>query len=345
MQPEVVVVGSFVQDLTFLCETFPQPGETTIGRFLTGPGGKGSNQAVAAARAGARVRFIGAVGADPFSASAEIFLRAEGIDARLVSLKKHPTATAGIIVNQAGQNQIVVALGASAHLTASGVPESLLRRARIVLAQHEANLALNAHVFRVARRLGAKTVLNPAPMRPDFNASILHDVDVLIPNENEFVTLAQQLPACSSLIRKPPFKVGGSFTAGTLSQVPATAMQQLCRAFGVPVLIVTLGKRGCFVSLPDRCEHVPAHVVEVVDSTGAGDAFVGGFAAGWIKFKNNALLAARYANAVAALSVTKFGTARSMPRRAEIERFLRQQTKSQRPAKSSSRKQKPARSI
>jgi ribokinase len=225
------------------------------------------------------------------------------------------------------------------------VPESLLRRARIVLAQHEANLALNAHGFRVARRLGAKTVLNPAPMRPDFNASILHDVDVLIPNENEFVTLAQQLPACSSLIRKPPFNVGGSFTAATLSQVPAPAMQQLCRAFGVPVLIVTLGKRGCFVSLPDRCEHVPAHVVEVVDSTGAGDAFVGGFAAGWIKFEGNALLAARYANAVAALSVTKFGTARSMPRHAEIERFLRQQTKSQRPAKSSSRKQKPARSI
>lgn len=345
MQPEVVVVGSFVQDLTFHCETFPQPGETIIGRFVSGPGGKGSNQAVAATRAGARVRFIGAVGTDPFSAAAEDFLRAEGIDARLVSLKKHPTATAGIIVNQAGQNQIVVALGASAHLRARGVPESLLRRARIVVAQHEANLTINAHVFRVARRLGAMTVLNPAPMRPDFNASILHEVDVLIPNENEFVALAQQLPACSSLIRKPPFNVGGSFTAGTLSQVPATAMQQLCRAFGVPVLIVTLGKRGCFVSLRDRCEHVPAHAVEVVDSTGAGDAFVGGFAAGWIRFEGNALLAARFANAVAALSVTKFGTARSMPRRAEIERFLRQQTKSQHRAKSSPKKRKPARSI
>lgn len=344
MQPEVVVVGSFIQDLTFLCDAFPLPGETTIGRFLTGPGGKGSNQAVAAARAGARTRFIGAVGMDAFSEAAENFLRAEGIDACLVYLKKYPTGTAGIVVNQTGQNQIVVALGASAHLAASGVPESLLRRSKVVIAQHEANLAINAHVFRAARRLGATTVLNPAPMRPDFNTSILHQVDVLIPNENEFVTLAQQLPACAPLIRKPPFNVGGTFTAGTLSQVPATGMQQLCRAFGVPVVIVTLGKRGCFVSLSDRCEHVPAHAVEVVDSTGAGDAFVGGFAAGWVKFEGNALLAARYANAVAALSATKFGTALSMPRHAEIERFLHQQTKSQRPAKSSPRKQKPSRS-
>lgn len=324
MKPSVVVVGSFVQDLTFVCDGFPQPGETTLGTFLAGPGGKGSNQAIAAARAGARTRFIGAVGRDAFADLAATFHRRERIDSHLIRKSTHATATAGIIVNRTGQNQIVVAMGASAHLSAKDVPRSLLRGASVVVAQHEASLLTNAHVFREARKVGTKTVLNPAPMRSDFDPSILHHVDVLIPNESEFVALVQLLPATASLLRKPAFNASGKFGVDSLPGLPATALQELCRALSVPVVIVTLGQRGCFVSLPERGEHLPAHSVKIVDTTGAGDAFVGGFAAGLVKFKGDVILAARFANAVAALSVTKFGTSLSMPRKTQINRFLRE---------------------
>lgn len=310
MQPQVVVAGSYVQDLTFVCEKFPSPGETTLGRFVTGPGGKGSNQAVAAARAGAAVRFIGAVGADAFAEGARKFHRAEGIDSRLVAKPAHATATAGIVIDAHGQNEIVVALGASARLQPRDVPAALLRGARVAICQHEASLAVNAHVFRTARRLGVTTVLNPAPMRPDFDPAVLAHVDVLIPNETEFAALAPRLGP-------------GALDAATLRDLPPAELQRLCRAFGVPVVIVTLGARGCFVSLPDRGEALPAHAVDVVDSTGAGDAFVGGFAAGLVKFSGDFLAAARFASAVAALSVTKFGTAPAMPTAAAIARFLR----------------------
>ena len=338
MNPSVVVVGSFVQDLTFLCDGLPQPGETTLGTFVSGPGGKGSNQAVAASRAGALTRFIGAVGQDGFAKSAAAFHRQEGIDSRLLPKPAHATATAGIIVNRAGQNQIVVAIGASAHLRNKDVPPAWLRGASVVVGQHEANLATNAHVFRSAQKQGAITVLNPAPMRPDFDPAILRHVDVLIPNESEFLALVQLLPACAALIRRPPFTDHGPFSVNGLSALPSAALQQLCRACNVPVVIVTLGMRGCFVSLEDRGEHLPAYSVAVVDSTGAGDAFVGGFAAGLVKFKGDTVLAARFATAVAALSVTKFGTSPSMPHKAQIARFLRETGLLQPPSKRSSSK-------
>jgi len=323
MKPAVVVVGSFVQDLTFACEKFPMAGETTLGKFVTGPGGKGSNQAVAAARSGVVTRFIGAVGQDAFAAGAARFHRAEGIHSRLVPKPGHATATAGIIVNRAGENEIVVAIGASAQLRAGDVPASWLAGARVVVGQHEANLATNAYVFRRARRSGATTVLNPAPMRADFDPAVLRHVDVLIPNESEFVALVHRLPACAVLAGKSPFNANGAFCAAHLTAVPPAALQQLCRAIGVAVVIVTLGKRGCFVSLPDRGAQLPAYPVKVVDSTGAGDAFVGGFAAGLVKFDGNPLAAARFGNVVAALSVTKFGAACSMPSQKAIAKFLK----------------------
>ncbi|MEO6005612.1 MAG: ribokinase [Opitutus sp.] len=322
MKPSIVVVGSFVQDLTFQCERFPQAGETTLGRFVTGPGGKGSNQAVAAARAGVPTRFIGAVGSDDFARGAAAFHRAEKIDSRLLTKPKHATGAAGILVNAAGQNQIIVAIGASAALLPRDVPISLLRGAAVVVAQHEASLTVNQHVFRQARSVGARTILNPAPMRDDFTPSMLETVDILIPNESEFIALVHLLPACNALVRKTPFADRGPFTIETLAGLSPDAFQQLCRAFNVPVLIVTLGGRGCFVSVAERGEHLLAYPVKLVDSTGAGDAFVGGFAAGLVKFEGDPLRAAQYANAVAALSVTKFGTSPSMPRAREINRFL-----------------------
>jgi len=314
MKPQIVVVGSFVQDLTFVCDRFPKPGETTLGKFVAGPGGKGSNQAVAAARAGVATRFIGGVGRDAFAAGAKKFHCAEGIDSHLIAKPPHATAAATVVLDATGQNQIVVAIGASAQLRPRDVPATLLRGARVVICQHEASLATNARVFRSARRLGATTVLNPAPMRPDFDPTVLADVDVLIPNESEFVALVNAFGTTAA---------SASFSAAELHSLAPGELQKLCRALGVPVVIVTLGECGCFVSLADRGEHLPAHPVKVVDSTGAGDAFVGGFAAGLVKFHGDFFAAARFGSAVAALSVTKFGTAPSMPTARAIENFLR----------------------
>lgn len=315
MSPEVVVVGSFVQDLCFRCAAFPSSGQTTLGKFIPGPGGKGSNQAVAAARAGAATRFIGAVGDDVFAAGARTFHRTEGIDTHLVARPPHATATAAILVDAAGHNQIVVALGASAHLRPRDVSPALLRGARVVVCQHEANLAINAHVFRAARRADATTVLNPAPMRADFDPAILRLVDVLIPNESECVALARHFDPTSPL------------TEAALAGLPPDDLQRLCRRFAVPLVIVTLGARGCFVSRADGGELIAGHKVKAVDTTGAGDAFVGAFAAGLVRFSGDVSTAARFANAAAALAVTKPGTAPAMPRRAAIDRQLRREAR------------------
>lgn len=312
--PQVVVVGSFVQDLTFFCPHFPSPGQTTVGTFAHGPGGKGSNQAVAAGRTGVPTAFIGAVGDDAFAREAAKFYAAEGITAQFITKPQYATGTAGILVNETGQNEIVVALGASAQIKPRDLDRDLITNARVVVCQHEATLAINAHVFRLARRAGVTTVLNPAPMRPDFDPAILPCTDVLIPNETEFVALANQLG------------LGGNtrLTEKKLATLSAAALHRLCRGFGVPTVIVTLGKRGCFVSQAEGATTIPAcRGIKVVDTTGAGDAFCGGFAAGLVKFASDTIAAARFANTVAALSVTKRGTAPAMPTAREIARFAK----------------------
>lgn len=311
MNYKVAVVGSFVQDLTWKCAEFARPGETVIGTFVSGPGGKGSNQAVASGRAGVPTVFIGAVGGDVFAEGARRFYRAEGIGARFAVKPGLATGTAAIVVNAKAENQIIVALGANERLRPGDVDPGLIRAARVVLCQHETNLAVNAHVFRLARRSHVATVLNPAPMRPDFDPSILRLTDVLIPNESEF----------SALVRgKPRVDLGAS----VLRAKGQKGLHGLCRSFGVPTVIVTLGSRGCFVSLADgRYTLIPGHTgLRVVDTTGAGDAFVGGFAAGLVQSKGDVIAAACHGNAVAALSVTRFGTAPSMPSKAEIASFL-----------------------
>jgi|CZKI01.1.fsa_nt_gi ribokinase len=300
MKPSIVVVGSFVKDLSFRCGRFPRAGETVIGAFAAGPGGKGSNQAVAAARAGARTRFVGAVGSDPFGAEAAQFLRSEGIDARLAAKRGMATGAAAILVDRASQNEIIVAIGASAAITPKDVPAALIRGARVVICQGEANARINLHAFRLARRFGATTILNPAPMGPGFDRRILALTDILIPNETEFAALTRRAPGRG-----------------------LRAVHRLGRLLGVPTIIVTMGRGGCLVSTEAGWTAITGHRVRAVDTTGAGDAFVGGFAAGLVRFDGDLLKAARFGNAAAALSVTRPGTAPSMPQRREIDRFLR----------------------
>jgi ribokinase len=325
MKPKVVVVGSFVQDLTWKCAEFPRAGETVIGTFLTGPGGKGSNQAVASGRAGISTMFIGAVGSDVFAAGAKAFYKAEGIPANFAVKPAHATGTAAIFVNSRAENEIIVALGANAYLEPADIDDGLIREAKVVICQHETNLAVNEHAFRAARLAGARTVLNPAPMRPDFDPSILNLTDVLIPNESEFVALVNILASCAAVPRKAKPVVKDPLNEAALSALSPADLHRLCRALRVPTVIITLGSRGCFVSLGNGSYRlIPGHRgMKVIDTTGAGDAFVGGFAAGFVLSRGDIVAAARHGNAVAALSVTRFGTAPSMPKAAEIKRFLR----------------------
>ncbi len=323
MKSAVVVIGSFVQDLAFYTKDFPRPGETVVGDFRPGPGGKGFNQAIAAARAGIPTLFIGAVGPDGSAHRIRPFARDAGLHTHFVEKPKHSTGAAVITVNGAGQNQIIISLGANLGLKPRDIPAPLLAPAQVVLCQGESDYATVGYVLRTARRNGAITVLNPAPMRPEFDPAVLRHTEVLIPNESEFTALVQQCPSCAALLRTAPYNTRGEFTEETLHALTAEALHRLCRCLQVPVVIVTLGARGCFVSQPDVFLRINAHDVEVVDTTGAGDAFVGGFAAGLVKLKHNIFEAAHYASAVAALSVMQPGTAPSMPIAREIARFLK----------------------
>jgi ribokinase len=323
MKPRVVVVGSISQDLSFFVEQFPRPGETVVGDFRVGPGGKGFNQAVAATRAGVATLFIGAVGRDAFGASARRFATASGVKTLLIEKKKDPTGVAGICIGPEGENHIVVAGGANLALHKQDIPAPALEGADVVVCQCESDLRTVQFVLRAARKAGAIAILNPAPMRADFDLSLLRSTEVLVPNAFEFVALARAFPGTASVLRSTAFRDAGEISERTLPSLKADLLHRLCRGLGVPIVIVTLGERGCFVSQPDVYQRIHAHDVSAVDSTGAGDAFVGGFAAGLVKFNKNVIEAAHYANAVAALAVTQPGAAAAMPTAREISRFLR----------------------
>ncbi len=305
MSSPVLVVGSFNQDLTWNTARLPAPGETTVGTFTTGPGGKGSNQAVASARTGVGTAFVGAIGDDTFGRALPAFYEGENIRHHLAVKPGQPTGNAGIWVDGEGQNEIIVALGSNLALCPADLPAELLDAARVVVCQHEIDAAMTAWTLREAHRRGATAILNPAPMIPDFDFAVLENVGILAPNETEFAALLRQ---------------AGHDPGSALDPPESAALQALCRKLNVPVVMVTLGARGCFVSQKDSHELIPAVAgVRAIDTTGAGDAFVGGLASGLVQFDGDLSKAARYANTVAALSVTRRGTAPSMPSRGEIE--------------------------
>ena len=309
MEPEILIIGSYVQDLTWNTPDFPAPGETVIGSFQTGPGGKGSNQAVAAGRAGARILYAGAVGPDTFATAAKEFYESEGFDCRLIEKPGYTSGTAAILVDESGQNQIIVALGANGALAPEDVTAETVTSARILVCQLEANLDATAHFLKTAHDAGVTTILNPAPMRPDFDPSILVHVDILAPNETEFASIVETLSLGDP--GTDPLDYG------------AEELDVLRLKLGLKTLLITLGNRGSLVCEEGTYERVSIlEGITAIDTTGAGDAFVGGFAAGLLRYNNNTVQAARFGNAVAGLSVTKPGTAPSMPKLFEVEAVL-----------------------
>jgi ribokinase len=303
-QAKIVVVGSTNLDMVVQATHIPQPGETVLGgRFTMIPGGKGANQAVAAARMGAEVTFIARVGADAFGTQALEQFRGE--DIRTDFIVRDPEEAHGvalILVDQNGENAIAVAPGANARVSPEDVDraEDAFAACDAVLLQLEIPLSAVERAIALAKKHDKRVMLNPAPYTalPD---ALLAQIDLLTPNETE----AEML-------------LGGG-QAG-LGGIANTAEELLRR--GVGCVIVTLGKEGVFVVTPEAQYHVPGKHVKAVDTTAAGDAFSGALAVGLAEgteFRQ----AVRRAIAASALSVTRVGAQSSLPTRAEVEAFER----------------------
>jgi len=301
--PGVIVIGSSNVDLVVHVPHLPGPGETILGSDVARvAGGKGANQAVAAQRAGAAVAFIGCLGDDAFADLAVTELVGAGV--QLTHVRRVPGAVTGlafITVADGGENSIVVAPGANAMVQATDVTaaQTTIGDARILVAQLEIPMSTVMYALTVARRAGVMTLLNPAPAQP-LSDEQLTLVDVLVCNETEATTLTQT----------PVSDVASALTAAHQLQ-----------GRGPRSVIVTLGAQGAVVVESDTAQHQPAFTVAVVDTTAAGDAFIGALAA---QLAQGVALhdAVRFAGAAGALTVTQAGAQRSLPTRAAIEAFL-----------------------
>ena len=308
MKPAVVVVGSLNMDFVVGVEQLPAPGETVLGRnFQMFPGGKGANQAVAAARLGGNsvaVRMIGRVGYDVFADHLKASLSAAGVDVSAVhATKSQSTGVALIWVDRSGQNSIVVASGANGELAAADVEamRPVFRGARLALFQLETPLSTVAGALALARQEGLETILDPAPAQP-LPAELLARVDILTPNESEALRL----------LGRP---------AARVSPAAAIEMAEALRRLGPKTVIIKLGDEGCLAHDGVEPRHVPCFPVEVKDTTAVGDTFNAALA---VAMAEGAPLehALRFANAAAAISVTRFGAQASAPTRREVDAFL-----------------------
>jgi ribokinase len=282
-------------------ERLPLPGETLLGgKFFMNPGGKGANQAVAAARLGGKVLFIAKVGNDPFGVRAVDQYKAEGINTKHVLVdKEHPSGVALILVDAHGENSIAVASGANAHLMPQDIDNArgAIEDGDILLMQLETPLETVEHAALLAKQLGKKVILNPAPAHP-LPESLLHNLYMLIANETE---------------------------AEYISGIQITDMNSVARAAdiicgkGVENVVITLGSKGAFVKERGAYHQVQGLKVKAVDATAAGDTFCGALCVALAEGKS-ITEAVEFANRAAAITVTRMGAQSSLPYRREVER-------------------------
>lgn len=305
MPPRITVIGSLNIDLVVQSPRMPAPGETITGYgFHTVPGGKGANQAVAAAKLGAQVTIVGRVGDDSFGQMQRQGMEALGIGTDfLITDAEAPTGTALIIVDTQGQNSIVVVSGANGRLTPADVEAACpaIRDADAVLLQLENPIATVQHAAEVACELDVPVVLNPAPApRERLPARLLRSVHYLIPNELEATALT-----------------GIQVTDQSSAERAAACL----RTQGIETVILTLGAQGALAISLQGTIQAPAFSVKAVDTTAAGDAFVAAFSVALCEGQTLAE-ALRFANAAGALAVTRLGAQPSLPSREEVEAFL-----------------------
>ncbi|MFL6966635.1 ribokinase [Pseudomonas alvandae] len=302
MPANVVVIGSLNMDLVTRAPRLPRGGETLIGEsFSTIPGGKGANQAVAAARLGAQVSMVGCVGSDAYGQQLRGALLAEGIDCQAVSVVDGSSGVALIVVDDNSQNAIVIVAGANGELTPTVLErfDAVLQSADVIICQLEVPDATVGHALKRGRELGKTVILNPAPASRALPAEWYAYVDYLIPNESEAMVLS-------------------GLAVDSLETAEAAATQLI--ASGAGKVIVTLGAQGLMFANGSSFEHFPAPRVKAVDTTAAGDTFVGGFAAALASGKDEAE-AIRFGQVAAALSVTRAGAQPSIPTLLEVQAF------------------------
>jgi ribokinase len=304
MKPDIVVLGSSNTDMVVRLPRLPGPGETILGGvFSMVPGGKGANQAIAAARAGGRVTFIGRVGGDSFGREAAAALLAEQIElAYLTRDTGRPSGVALICVDARGENAIAVAPGANGEVSVRDVEcaRDAIAEADILVAQFEVPLPSVRAAAELAASAGTPFILNPAPALP-VDDELLRTVSVLTPNEHE----AELLTGLHITDH------GGVVRAAEVLQ-----------ARGASNVIITLGERGAYVLDNEEGAWIPAFNVRSVDSTGAGDVFNGALAVA-LGEGRSLFEAARFAGAAAAIAVTRHGAQSSVPSRSEIDLLLR----------------------
>lgn len=307
MKRKIVIVGSSNTDMVIQLKNIPKPGETLLGgEFTMAPGGKGANQAVGAARAADKdtgVVFVARVGSDLFGENAVKGFQKDGIDTTYVfSDKGKPSGVALIFVAKNGENSIGVASGANANLTPKDIQKAkkAIHGADIVVAQLETPMDTIETLAEMAFAEGVPMILNPAPVQK-LSRKLLKEVTILTPNETETEALT-----------------GIAVTDEASAKKAAEALHKK----GVPIVIITMGSKGCYVSAPAGSEFIPAHKVKAVDTTAAGDVFNGALAVALAE-EQNLLDAARFAGAAAALSVTKLGAQPSAPTREEINKLLK----------------------
>jgi len=309
MEASIVVVGSLNMDFVVQVDHLPAPGETVLGGgFQMIPGGKGANQACAAGKTagpGTRVRMIGRVGYDPFADHLKASLAAAGVDVATVhATRNEPTGVALIWVERkTGQNSIVVASGANMALTAEDISsvKGAFDGAKAALFQLESPLAAVTAGMKAARAAGALTILDPAPARP-LPKELLAEVDILTPNESE---------ACLLL--------GEELRRITLRDAPGVAIELL--KLGPKAVILKLGEQGCYYEGPEGDIASAGFTVEAVDTTAAGDTFNAALAVAQAEGRSMEE-ALRFANASAAISVTRLGAQASVPGRDEVLALL-----------------------
>jgi ribokinase len=300
----ISILGIFVADTAYLAPRMPAVGETVAGSgFSVGPGGKGSNQAVAAARAGAKVSFISKIGRDTFGDLALKTYEDAGVTAMLTVMDDQPTGAAFIYVNDStGDNAIIVYAGAAGTIGFADVEAAreTIARSAVFVTQLEQPATAAHQALDIARQAGVTTIFNPAPANA-FPAEIYGLCDYIVPNETEAAALV-------------------GFSLETLDDAKRAGDVLLSR--GVGAAVITLGRRGVLVHAAGQSVHVPAvSCGPVIDTTGAGDAFVGGFAAALAR-GSAPLDAVLFGCATAGIAVTRRGTAPAMPTLAEIEAVM-----------------------
>jgi len=295
----ILVIGSLNADLVVRAPHFPRPGETISGDDLRIiPGGKGANQAVAAARLGASVAMLGRVGKDSFGQFLLENLKSDSVNITNVLADESATGTAIIVVDGNGQNSIVLSAGANGKVTPKDI-DTLKVEAKILLLQLEIPLETVIHAARWGKQKGMTVILNPAPASelPD---ELIANVDYILPNETELNLLT------------------GVHVKDTASAEQAA---RVLLARGVKNVIVTLGEKGALFVSNNRVAQVNAYKVSVIDTTAAGDAFIGGFACALLRVVEIEE-AVKYANACGALTTTKFGAQPSLPTKEEVKKFI-----------------------